>query len=541
MRRLEDRRVLDGAAVVPPPVEVTESDAGAVVVNVGPADGAADVFKVIRSEADGKDLLQVTINGSVVFSEDLDQVASITINGTTDQETLVVDFGDGNPIPVGGINFVGASDASALGQADAVMFVNGAVDSVAYAFSGTTDGSISLTTGGTTSTIELSASVQTVTDLLSATTRSFTFGGTITQAELSVNTSTDLNQVTLTGGSQIEFANPTQSLSLADATTAGLALTVDGLASQFQSSLSIAGGAATQVLFSGPTSVGTGNVTVAAGSVSVSSNVSTLGGTIEFTALESVAVTSAGQLSSPGGIIRLSAPTIQVDGAVVAADGGQIRLDAGPQGTLLVSGRIDASAAGSAQIGGTVDLLGGRIGLIGYSVVDVSGGAGGGKVRIGGDWGGASAGAPNSLQTYVGSGTTIRADALVSGNGGTVVVWSDETTLFYGQISARGGAQAGAGGNAEISSAAELLYQGQTDLTAASGSTGTLLLDPRKITIVDQSDGANDDQLNPDVILPGDPAGQIFFNNLKNANFDVSDRTVTRPGIARNFGISWRK
>ena len=55
----------------------------------------------------------------------------------------------------------------------------------------------------------------------------------------------------------------------------------------------------------------------------------------------------------------MSAGSIQVDGTLTS-HGGAIDLDAGAQGTLLVSGTIDVSNAASGQLGGSVELLGDR-------------------------------------------------------------------------------------------------------------------------------------------------------------------------------------
>ena len=48
-------------------------------------------------------------------------------------------------------------------------------------------------------------------------------------------------------------------------------------------------------------------------------------------------------------------------------------------------------------------------------------------------------------------GATINADATVSGNGGKVVLWSNDVTWFDGQISVKGGSQGGNGGFVETS------------------------------------------------------------------------------------------
>ncbi|HTI50118.1 MAG TPA: hypothetical protein VL475_04175, partial [Planctomycetaceae bacterium] len=359
LRRLEDRRVLNAAAVVAPPsVTVTEDAKGAVVINAAPADDSPDVFSIVREEVDGKDFLQVSFNGAVVFSQELDQVASVTIKGSGDQETLVVDFGDGNPIPVGGINFAGATDGSVSAAPDSILFVNGSVDSVAYSLAGSTDGQISLTTGSTTSTVEYSGNVQTITDSLTAATRTFTVGGTIADVGLSAGNAAGMSQLAIGGGTQVTFADPTQSLALDDTTTSGLAIAVNGLDSGFQADLTIAGGQASQVQFLGATSIGTGNLQVTGGSVTVDAEVGSLGGAIEISAYEKVLVSPAGALSSPGAAIDVSAPSIEIDGKIAAVNGGSIRLDAGSNGTLLVSGRVDASSSADGLIGGSVELLG---------------------------------------------------------------------------------------------------------------------------------------------------------------------------------------
>jgi hypothetical protein len=88
----------------------------------------------------------------------------------------------------------------------------------------------------------------------------------------------------------------------------------------------------------------------------------------------------------------------------------------------------------------------------------------------------------------VGEQVRIDASAQRTGDGGKVVVWADDTTRFGGHIAAHAGSESGNGGLAEVSGKQYLDYRGFTDLTAANGSTGTLLLDPSNITI---STGAN--------------------------------------------------
>ena len=81
--------------------------------------------------------------------------------------------------------------------------------------------------------------------------------------------------------------------------------------------------------------------------------------------------------------------------------------------------------------------------------------------------------------------TLISADALDAGDGGRVIVWSDERTSFRGAVTARGGPEGGDGGFVEVSGRAHLTFAGLVDLSAPAGAFGTLLLDPYDVFIED--------------------------------------------------------
>lgn len=163
------------------------------------------------------------------------------------------------------------------------------------------------------------------------------------------------------------------------------------------------------------------------------------------------------------------------------AGGGQIEIRS-EDGTTAVSGTV--TATGTDGKGGDVAILGDHVEIDGAALVDASGAGGGGTVLVGGDFQGANAAIPNAETTYVGNGVVIRADALASGDGGKVVVWADDTTSFYGFISARGGEGGGNGGSVEVSGRQTLVYRGLTDVRAPLGTTGTLLLDPTNYFIM---------------------------------------------------------
>jgi filamentous hemagglutinin family protein len=131
---------------------------------------------------------------------------------------------------------------------------------------------------------------------------------------------------------------------------------------------------------------------------------------------------------------------------------------------------------------GRIEVIGDRIALMDNARIDVSAANGGGTVFIGGAFQGAGT-LPTASRTFVAPGVAIQADAFEAGDGGTIVVWSNEATRFYGMASARGGTTSGNGGLVEISGKNFLDYQGRVNTLAPRGTTGTLLLDPTNIEI----------------------------------------------------------
>ena len=207
-------------------------------------------------------------------------------------------------------------------------------------------------------------------------------------------------------------------------------------------------------------------------------------------------------------------------GASIHAAGGNVLIDAGPHGDLYASGTIDVSDLEPGEIGGTVHLLGERVALLDGAIVNSSGDAGGGTVLIGGDYQGANVAIHNAAQSFVGSSATISADAISTGNGGRVVIWSNNNTEFFGMLSARG-AKDGHGGFAEVSGKDLLTFAGRVDLTGQLGG-GTLLLDPKNITIADTA--------TPDVRTSNDAFGE---NPGSSVTFDADTITaVTNTGAA---------
>lgn len=221
----------------------------------------------------------------------------------------------------------------------------------------------------------------------------------------------------------------------------------------------------------GEISVSGQNVNIERGLVDASGGNGGVGGNIEVTG----DVVTIGQEA-----------TILADGT----DGGSVSVAAGS--SLNVAGMVDA--AGDYGDGGNVDLsAAGDVTVAATAVVDVSGVLDGGRARIGGGFQGKADDIQNSSTTSIAAGSLIIADSEMIGNGGEVIIWSDGDTTFRGEISARAGAVSGDGGFVEVSGKDALKFRGVVSTLAPNGRTGTLLLDPTNVNIVNAGVTGNPD------------------------------------------------
>lgn len=88
--------------------------------------------------------------------------------------------------------------------------------------------------------------------------------------------------------------------------------------------------------------------------------------------------------------------------------------------------------------------------------------------------------------TFVARKAKINASALTKGDGGKVLVRSDEKTDFSGDIRATGGVNGGDGGHAEVTGRQDLKFQGKVDVNATAGRKGSLLLKSLDILITSE-------------------------------------------------------
>ncbi|MSR45039.1 MAG: filamentous hemagglutinin N-terminal domain-containing protein, partial [Phycisphaerales bacterium] len=214
------------------------------------------------------------------------------------------------------------------------------------------------------------------------------------------------------------------------------------------------------------------------------------------------AVSNTGTINAGGGSVSIGtgdfyALAMDLSGSII---GKSIAARGGRGGVVAVNGTLDAS--NSAGKGGTIDIFGERVGLFDGAVVNASGTTGGGSIRIGGDFLGTNAAvAPHADRTYVDAGARVEARATQSGNGGRVIIWSDEYTGFFGAVDVSA-AGSGRGGFVETSSHDNLQAFGSVNASSAQGAAGMWLLDPSDVLITNATANGAFGGGNPDVFTP---------------------------------------
>jgi len=246
-----------------------------------------------------------------------------------------------------------------------------------------------------------------------------------------------------------------------------------------------------------------GRAIVEAGSLDASG--ATVGGHIHLNATESMEQTAAS---------RISADAAHGQGGIIRAES---------QGGAYLSGTYSASGLTGGEVSFTADSL-----ILAGATVHADGINGGGLLRIGGGWQGKDADIANAKTTTL-MNAALTANATANGNGGTVVVWSEDKTGFNGKIEATGGAQGGDGGRVEVSSHGVLGFGGTVDVAAPQGQTGSLLLDPKDIEIVAASSAFDVIPLTYSNPTQNDYHGSGGVVELKNNGTSTGTLVVSSP------------
>lgn len=219
------------------------------------------------------------------------------------------------------------------------------------------------------------------------------------------------------------------------------------------------------------------------------------GGSILTTATRNFALN--GQVMATGAGAQGGRVSITAGGETWEGSGSGIDVSGATGGTItnITQGKFVTSAnylaAGWGGAGGKIDVTGGDMFLL-SATYDASGLTGGGTVRLGGEYQGGKALAtdelPNARKLAANDGVKIDVSAKGNhGDAGTAIIWSDQKTTFLGSVYATGGLMSGVGGLVEASSADSLIWRGTVETAINGERGGTLLLDPKNITIADAS------------------------------------------------------
>jgi filamentous hemagglutinin family protein len=295
------------------------------------------------------------------------------------------------------------------------------------------------------------------------------------------------------------------------------------------------------------------------------------GGRVELTAaaarqvvdsvINTLGVIEANSVGTKNGQIVLSAATASSAGGGTRTGAGSSTSSLPPQ-TVKVSGTLSAAGNRKGTKGGSIIITGENIEVAG-ATINASGAEGGGKVMIGGDWGGGKPNTalgsnqsaklegfaiPNASTVSVDAATKIDASAKYHGDGGKVILWANDHLTFAGTILALGGKEFGNGGFVETS--------GKTvDVTGtiSAGKGGLWLLDPDDLTIgaplaatisstlnggtdVTQSTSSSGTGGNGDIFVTAQIAWNSAATLTLNAYRNIQINGIGVPGTIKNTG-----
>lgn len=215
------------------------------------------------------------------------------------------------------------------------------------------------------------------------------------------------------------------------------------------------------------------------------------------------------------------------------ADGSKRKLNVENKGTIIADGGavIMTAAAASDVVTSSINNEGviqakslvnrnGEIILTGDGAdvkvkgkLDVSGTKSGGTIKIGGDYQGKGELA-KAKTVSIDKDAELKASAGANGDGGKIIVWSEEETKALGKFYAKGGTESGNGGLVETSSKGLLdVGDAYVNTLAANGKAGYWLLDPATITIRTTGD--------PYTSLPPSGASIVNVNTINAALSNV--------------------
>lgn len=211
-----------------------------------------------------------------------------------------------------------------------------------------------------------------------------------------------------------------------------------------------------------------------------------------------------------------------IDASTVSNQTGKIVLMGADHSTIQVAGVLDVSGKSSDETGGVIQLSGHYVTLMNGSILDASGAIGGGNINVGSN-------AYNHTQfIYAAQGSYITVDSISSGNAGNAIILADQSTWFYGGISAKAQGLTGHDGLVETSG----LY---LDVSGIDIAAGEWLIDPYNITISESSTSGGSFSGNPYTFTPT-TTSTIQASDLNTALAGSANVIITTTGAGLDVG-----
>ena len=152
--------------------------------------------------------------GGVIVSLPLNPVTPLIITGTSGDDSVTIDFTNGNPIPASGATFIGGGSS---GSGDQLILAHGTFDTVTHEFLSASSGKITMQIGTTISVLKYQAVTAAIIDSLTVTNRVYQFGANSDNVTLADNAvvgdgASKLSSVSTS--TPVEFSAPSSSLTI---------------------------------------------------------------------------------------------------------------------------------------------------------------------------------------------------------------------------------------------------------------------------------------------------------------------------------------
>jgi hypothetical protein len=190
---------------------------------------------------DGNDLVLRRQGGPELFRKPKDSVTKFTVNGSADNDKLIIIHSGGNPVPPLGVFFNGGDQTGVPG--DTLELTAGSFNTITHRFLNDHDGVIFLDPdgpGGTAPSVVTYTGLEPIFDHLGASNRVFDFTGAAETITLSDGAGAGVSRIDSTLGESVDFTNPSSTLTVnASAGSGPDTVTIQALDAAFNANVTV--------------------------------------------------------------------------------------------------------------------------------------------------------------------------------------------------------------------------------------------------------------------------------------------------------------